>query len=226
MGCVGNRSSVRAPVSLTIRTYETGELRIDGTSVANLQAGEEHQQVILTGNYRIEMVFHDGRRQRERVNIAQDTVVDMGVPPGDPGEEIMLEFTEEREFTEEDFLVGDRGPGGGFIVYDKGEYTHGWRYLEVASTDLNNGHGTPWGEAVTAAEAYQSRGMNDWRLPTLDELQIIYQHRELLENSAPVHYWAVTAPDQYSAFSIDFSTGHRHRQLKYNVFRARAVRTF
>jgi tetratricopeptide (TPR) repeat protein len=32
--------------------------------------------------------------------------------------------------------VGDCGPGGGFIFYDKGRYADGWRYLEAAPVDI------------------------------------------------------------------------------------------
>ncbi len=35
------------------------------------------------------------------------------------------------------YAVGDEGPGGGLIVYDKGEYSDGWRYLEIAPKDWN-----------------------------------------------------------------------------------------
>ena len=30
------------------------------------------------------------------------------------------------------YRVGDRGPAGGWVFYDKGSYSDGWRYLEVA----------------------------------------------------------------------------------------------
>ena len=30
------------------------------------------------------------------------------------------------------YAVGDRGPAGGYIVFDKGQYSNGWRYLEAA----------------------------------------------------------------------------------------------
>jgi len=30
------------------------------------------------------------------------------------------------------YKVGDRGPAGGWVYYDKGSYSDGWRYLEVA----------------------------------------------------------------------------------------------
>jgi hypothetical protein len=46
------------------------------------------------------------------------------------------------------YKVGDRGPAGGYIIYDKGVVTYGWRYLEAAPDDLP----APirWGPANTA----------------------------------------------------------------------------
>ena len=40
--------------------------------------------------------------------------------------------------------VGDTGPAGGIVFYDKGSYSDGWRYLEAApaSTEWTN---KPWG---------------------------------------------------------------------------------
>ncbi|MHC6202010.1 CsgG/HfaB family protein [Breznakiellaceae bacterium SP9] len=34
------------------------------------------------------------------------------------------------------YKVGDRGPAGGFVFYDKGVVTYGWRYLEAAPDDI------------------------------------------------------------------------------------------
>ena len=36
----------------------------------------------------------------------------------------------------DDYKVGDEGPAGGIIFYDKGEYSDGWRYLEAAPADV------------------------------------------------------------------------------------------
>ena len=36
----------------------------------------------------------------------------------------------------EDYKVGDEGPAGGIIFYDKGSYSDGWRYLEAAPADV------------------------------------------------------------------------------------------
>lgn len=39
--------------------------------------------------------------------------------------------------------VGDQTIAGGFVFYDKGEYSDGWRYLEAAPADLRIVNGTP-----------------------------------------------------------------------------------
>ncbi|GHV72272.1 hypothetical protein AGMMS49928_28740 [Spirochaetia bacterium] len=36
---------------------------------------------------------------------------------------------------EKEYKVGDRGPAGGWIFYDKGRVTNGWRYLEAAPSE-------------------------------------------------------------------------------------------
>ncbi|MBQ0071976.1 MAG: hypothetical protein KBS81_09040, partial [Spirochaetales bacterium] len=40
--------------------------------------------------------------------------------------------------SEVEYNIGDRGPAGGWIFYDKGYYSDGWRYLEIASASLGN----------------------------------------------------------------------------------------
>jgi hypothetical protein len=51
-------------------------------------------------------------------------------------------------YTTSFYAVGDTGPAGGIVFYDKGYYSFGWRYLEVAPSGWNGGAADPkpmWG---------------------------------------------------------------------------------
>lgn len=50
------------------------------------------------------------------------------------------------------YAIGDVGPSGGIVFYDKQSYSDGWRYLEAApaSTEWSS---IPWGGAGTAVGA-------------------------------------------------------------------------
>jgi hypothetical protein len=41
------------------------------------------------------------------------------------------------------YAIGDTGPGGGLVFYDKGEYSDGWRYMECAPVSTEKG--ARWG---------------------------------------------------------------------------------
>jgi hypothetical protein len=62
-------------------------------------------------------------------------------------------------YTTSFYSVGDTGPAGGIVFYDKGYYSFGWRYLEVAPSGWNGGAVDPkpmwgcWGTALNGADA-------------------------------------------------------------------------
>lgn len=50
------------------------------------------------------------------------------------------------------YEIGDAGPAGGIVFYDKGEYTNNWRYLEYAPDNFRSVYWGPYGLYITGTE--------------------------------------------------------------------------
>ncbi|MBT5493536.1 MAG: hypothetical protein HOK01_03770 [Flavobacteriaceae bacterium] len=59
-----------------------------------------------------------------------------------------------QNYYDDPFNVGDLGPGGGVIFYEKADWTDGWKYLEAADEKWLNGVPTVSGQTGDYVQAF------------------------------------------------------------------------
>jgi len=117
-----------APVAIAIEVIarSSGTLYFQNESVATLWDNETHSIPIENpGTYVLKMVFADREETRSIV------VSTRGIT---------------RVVFGSVYTIGQTGPAGGLVFYDKGHYSDGWRYLEAHSGDFT---GVQWGGRIT-----------------------------------------------------------------------------
>jgi hypothetical protein len=118
------------------------------------------------------------------------------------------------------YSVGDRGPGGGIVFLAQGD-----AFMECSEM-LGQYN---WDEAIQAAKNYRGGGFADWRLPTKEELNLIYLNlrRKNLGGMGDNVYWSSEESYQNDAWHQSFSDGGQSvGGYKYNRHSVRAVRAF
>jgi hypothetical protein len=103
--------------------------------------------------------------------------------------------------TDRTYNIGDTGPAGGIIFFDKGVHSDGWRYLEAAPASSefravwgamernvsgtndavgtgrqNTRLNTESGSAALRCLQLNINGFHDWFLPSRDELDLMYRN--------------------------------------------------
>ncbi len=151
------------------------------------------------------------------------------------------------------YSVGDRGPAGGVVFYDKGRYSDGWRYLEAwtsdeegvyrwktsrtttsgTSTAIGSGYANTYramsGSGHPAAEVCRNAthgGFTDWFLPSKDELAELYRQRNAVGGFASDGYWGASEGNSYTAWYQYFGNGIQYTNSKDYSGWVRAVRGF
>jgi TolB-like protein len=118
------------------------------------------------------------------------------------------------------YKIGDGGPGGGTIFSVEGN-----TYLEE-SVILGS---YSWEEAVKTAKDYRGGGCSDWRLPTIDELALIYLNLQEagIVNLGDGKYWSSSERDRDSSYVLRFySYSNEEPWSKTDSCSVRAVRAF
>jgi hypothetical protein len=108
---------------------------------------------------------------------------------------------------------------GGIIVYTDQNGEHG---LVCSKIELGK---TTWEDAQKLCEIYESDGFTDWRLPSKDELQLIFSFQKA-RNFDRNFYWSSTEFNQTNLWGLNFGNGEWNNISKYTTFNVCAVRSF
>ena len=118
------------------------------------------------------------------------------------------------------YKIGDTGPGGGIVFQLEGNGG-----IEVSR---------PLGAynfeaAINACKNYQGGGMNDWRLPSKEELNMVYVNLQKagVVNLGTGDYWSSSQANNSDAWCQSFSSGGgQFNSGKNYTFSVRDVRAF
>jgi hypothetical protein len=151
------------------------------------------------------------------------------------------------------YKIGDTGPAGGIVFYDKGNNSGGWRYLEAAPADL--GKAAQWqsaatevngtkntigsgkqntqligesGRAALLCQQYSLGGFRDWFLPSKGELDLMYINLKMkdLGGFSDGWYWASTQISASPAWTHRFNAGDQEYSSHGSTYSDRAIRQF
>jgi hypothetical protein len=111
---------------------------------------------------------------------------------------------------------------GGIVINIDETGTHG---MLISEADLGSGD---WDQAVLLCNKYSNEGFDDWRLPTIEELHIIYENKNLANNFEQNWFWSSTEDTENSdyAFHLGFISGDEMSVPKQHGKFIRAVRNF
>jgi hypothetical protein len=117
--------------------------------------------------------------------------------------------------------IGDTGPGGGIVFFVSDSPRSGGRILEVnrsGDTFYN------WSNAMSAASSYSGGGFTDWRLPSKEELDLLYRSAVLNPFDCS-SCWSSTGAST-NAWAQDFVSGNQFLHPIWTGERIRLIRGF
>ncbi|MDY4799544.1 MAG: carboxypeptidase regulatory-like domain-containing protein, partial [Bullifex sp.] len=174
------------------------------------------------------------------------------------------------------YKIGDKGPAGGLVFFDKSFYSDGWRYLEAAPSDIGGyafGYYRPQGVndcvgmtsvavgsgkyntarlveymdidgkaysnylgettyseyAAKKCVDYTCGGYDDWFLPSIGELHLMYNNLHLkgLGSFTSHDYWSSSERDKdYAWIQFFFYHENYNSASRNGIYSVRPVRAF
>ena len=83
-----------------------------------------------------------------------------------------------------------------------------------------------WNSAKTACAKLVLNGYSDWRLPTKEELNQIYQNKDKIGGFVNYNYWSSSEFNNYNAWVQYVSSGRLYNDYKSRSYYVRAGRSF
>jgi hypothetical protein len=154
------------------------------------------------------------------------------------------------------YAIGDTGPAGGIVFYTTDGGLHGLEAAPADQdggsgaewgcygTLISGADGTDVGTgaqntadilaascntattAASIADAYMLNGYDDWFLPSKDELNLLYQQKDVVGGFASFYYWSSSEYNSDFAWLQSFIVGFQDYRSKSYALRVRAVRAF
>jgi hypothetical protein len=152
------------------------------------------------------------------------------------------------------YLIGDNGPAGGKVFYITDGGLHGLEAAPVdqassgvfwgcqgaiiaGASSQAVGTGATNTSAIVAscnetniaariADDYILNGYTDWFLPSIDELNLLYEQRYVVGGFASGYYWSSTEYSSTLAWSRNFNNMDQNNYYKNAIYPIRAVRYF
>jgi hypothetical protein len=147
------------------------------------------------------------------------------------------------------YTIGETGPAGGIIFYDKGNNSGGWRFLEAAPSDAGKGE---WGQEVSGTKSdigsgkqntqlmrgmastlclqYELGGYRDWFLPSKEELDLMFVNLKIkgLGRFSGDYYWSSTweGAGWHTVWFQHFNDGSQGKDGTSRPYLVRPIRQF